>query len=127
MSSSDEPTVPAAEDPTSETPVRDQHPVLLYTTWRLAIFIVVLIVLYLVGLRDVWLIVFAFLISGVASIFVLNRRREQAVGGISSLFGKMNDRIDASSRAEDGDDGFLGAERPGTTSESAGEHEPKAE
>jgi hypothetical protein len=112
MSSSDEPTVPAAEDPTSETPVRDQHPVLLYTTWRLAIFVVVLIVLYLVGLREVWLIVFAFLISGVASIFVLNRRREQAVGGISSLFGKMNDRIDASSRAEDGDDGFLGAERP---------------
>ena len=127
MSSSDEPTVPAAEDPTSETPVRDQHPVLLYTTWRLAIFIVVLIVLYLVGLRDVWLIVFAFLISGIASIFVLNRRREQAVGGISSLFGKMNDRIDASSRAEDGDDGFLGGERPGAASESAGEHEPKAE
>ena len=127
MSSSNEPTPTPADDPSSGTPVGDQHPVLLYTTWRLAIFIVVLVVLYVVGLREIWLIVFAFLISGVASIFVLNRRREQAVGGISSLFGKMNDRIDASSRAEDGDDNFLGGQASGTAGESAGEHEPKAE
>jgi hypothetical protein len=126
MSSADEPTMSESADPQVGQSLADQHPVLLYTTWRLAIFIVVLVVLYLVGLREVWLIVFAFLISGVASIFVLNRRRQQAVGGISSLFGKMNARIDASSRAEDGDDDFLGATPP-NAAESARDHEPKAE
>jgi hypothetical protein len=96
------PTEPAPEEE-SATDLANQHPVLLYTTWRIAIFVVTLIVLYFVGLRDVWLLVLAFLVSGVISIFVLDRRRQQAVGGFTSLFSKMNDRIDASARAEDDD------------------------
>ncbi len=100
MSSPTEPG-PAPEPGTAE--VTAQHPVLTYTTWRIAIFVVTLVVLYLVGLRDVWLLVLAFLISGVVSIFVLNRRRQQAVGGFTSVFRRMNDRIDASTRAEDDD------------------------
>jgi len=123
MSDSHE-AIPAPQDsPAAATSAADQHPVLVYTTWRLAIFIVVLVVLYLVGLREVWLIVFAFLISGIASIFVLNNRRQRAVGGISSVFRKVNDRIDASATAED--DNYLGDAAPGA-GQSAGDHEPNA-
>lgn len=124
MSSVDEPTPQAADDATSAPSAAQQHPVLVYTTWRIAIFIVVLVVLYLVGLRDVWLLVLAFLVSGVASIFLLNRRRQNAVGGFSSVFSKLNSRIDASTRAEDGDDGYVGHSG---VADSAGENEPKAE
>ena len=118
MSSSTEP----APEQEPATGLGNQHPVLLYTTWRIAIFVVTLILLYLVGLREVWLLVLAFLISGVISIFVLDRRRQQAVGGFTSLFSKMNDRIDASARAEDDD--YIGGAAHGRSAE---DDEPGAE
>ncbi len=124
MSDSHEAATTPEGDSVASTSAADQHPVLVYTTWRLAIFIVVLVVLYLVGLRDVWLIVFAFLLSGIASIFVLNRRRQQAVGGLTSVFRKVNDRIDASATAEDDD--YLGGPSA-AAGESAGDNEPKAQ
>jgi hypothetical protein len=80
------------------------HPVVTYTVLRLAILAAVGGVLYLLGLRDVWLILFAFLVSGVISAVVLNRRREGAAYGITSALRNVNARIDASSRAEDVDD-----------------------
>jgi hypothetical protein len=57
-----------------------------------------------VGVRGVWLILFAFLVSGVLSAFVLRRPREGAVLGFTSVYRGINDRIDASTRAEDHDD-----------------------
>jgi hypothetical protein len=113
-SSADSTPTPAPQDGPSGSGAQP-HPVLIYTTWRIAIFIVTLVVLYFVGLRDVWLLVLAFLISGVISIFVLDRRRQQAVGGFSSLFRRMNDRIDASTRAED-DDYVGGPQEPAAPS-----------
>jgi Protein of unknown function (DUF4229) len=99
-------TVPQPEPATEEQPaaVAGAHPVLVYTALRFLVLVVVGGLLYLVGLRGVWLILFAFLVSGVLSAFVLSRPREGAAYGITSVVRRANARIDASARAEDVDD-----------------------
>jgi hypothetical protein len=81
-----------------------QHPVFVYTLLRVAMLAAVGAVLYLAQLRGVWLILFAFLVSGVLSAFLLRNPREGAVLGFTSAYQGINARIDASSRAEDRDD-----------------------
>jgi len=93
-------TAPAAPDAAA---ARGGHPVLVYTALRLLLLAVTAGVLYLLGLRNILLLlVFAFLISGVISIFVLNRRREVAAVEVVTAVQKVNHRIDESARAEDG-------------------------
>ena len=95
-------TAPAADAPDAAAP-RGGHPVLVYTALRLLLLTVTAGVLYLLGLRNILLLlVFAFLISGVISIFALNRTREVAAVGVVSAVQKVNHRIDESARAEDG-------------------------
>jgi hypothetical protein len=108
--SSPEPAEPAAPDAAAVDapevgagPLARQHPVVVYTLLRLAMLAAVAAVLYLVGLRGVWLLLFAFLVSGVISAFVLTRPREGAVLGITSAVKGVNARIDATARAEDDD------------------------
>jgi hypothetical protein len=84
-------------------PLARQHPVVVYTLLRLGMLAAVGAVLYLVGLRGVWLLLFAFLVSGVVSAFVLSRPREGAVLGITTAVRSVNARIDATARAEDDD------------------------
>ncbi len=84
--------------------VARQHPVFVYTLLRIAMLVAVGGVLYLVGVRGVWLILFAFLVSGVVSAFVLRTPREGAVLGFTSAYRGINARLDASTRAEDHDD-----------------------
>ena len=92
-------------DPTVPEPATaGAHPVLVYTLQRLALLVVVGGLLYLVGVRDLWLILFAFLISGVISAVVLSRSREGAAYGITTAISRVNARIDESARAEDYDD-----------------------
>lgn len=79
------------------------HPVLVYTLLRAGVLVAVGAVLYLVGLRGAWLLLFAFLVSGVVSAFVLSRPREGAALGITRAVRGINERIDASARAEDDD------------------------
>jgi hypothetical protein len=78
--------------------------VLVYTGLRLAILVAVGGVLYLLGARGLLLLVFAFLISGLIAMVALRRPREGAAYGITSSVRKVNERIDAASRAEDDDD-----------------------
>jgi hypothetical protein len=85
-------------------PLARQHPVVVYTLLRIGMLVAVGAVLYLVGLRGVWLLLFAFLISGVVSAFALSRPREGAALGISTAVKGVNARLDASARAEDEDD-----------------------
>jgi hypothetical protein len=87
-----------------EGAVARQHPVFVYTMLRIAMLAAVGAVLLLFGARGVWLILFAFLISGVLSAFVLRTPREGAVLGFTSAYQGINARIDASTRAEDSDD-----------------------
>ena len=98
-----DPTVEGGPTESGSSP-RGAHPVLVYTLQRFALLVVVGALLYLVGVRDVWLILFAFLISGVISAFVLSRSREGASYGITTAISRINARIDESARAEDYDD-----------------------
>lgn len=81
-----------------------RHPVVLYTLKRIVLLLVVGGLLYLVGIRGLWLILFAFLVSGAIAMVALKDSREGAAYGITHAVQKVNDRIDASSRAEDYDD-----------------------
>lgn len=94
-----------------------QHPVFVYTMLRIAMLAAVGAVFYLVGVRGVWLILFAFLVSGLISAVVLRRPREGAVLGFASAYQGINARIDATTRAEDGDDDL---DEPASTTEDRG-------
>ena len=61
-------------------------------------------VLYLVGVRGIFLILFAFLLSGVIAMVALKGSREGAAYGITHAVKRVNERIDESTRAEDYDD-----------------------
>ena len=97
--SQDDATSPAPD--TAAAP-RGAHPVLVYTGLRLLLLAVTAGVLWLVGLREpLILLVFAFLISGVISVFALDRRREVAAVEVVSAVQKVNQRIDESASSED--------------------------
>lgn len=59
---------------------------------------------YAAGMRGFLLLLVAFLGSGIMSYFVLSRVRGKAGQQVGGFFGKINSRIDAATRAEDGDD-----------------------
>ena len=96
--------VAAADGAADAAPGFGAHPIVLYTIKRFLLLVVVGAVLYLVGLRGVWLILFAFLVSGFIAMLALRGSREGAAYGITHAVKKVNDRIDESSRAEDYDD-----------------------
>lgn len=75
--------------------------VLSYTFLRFVILLSFTAVGYLVGLRELTLIVVAFLASGIVSLFVLNRSRDQFSSAISGLFQKINRKIDSAAEKED--------------------------
>ena len=96
--------VDAAVDAPPSDAAFGRHPIVIYTLKRLLLLMVVGGLLYLVGLRGLFLILFAFLISGVIAMVALKGSREGAAYGITHAVQKVNDRIDASTRAEDYDD-----------------------
>lgn len=85
--------------------MRQPPAVLVYTTMRLLMFLAVWLLLQLLTpLRGLWALVLALLVSGAISFFLLNRQRDAMSGVVAGFFGRINDRIDASTRAEDIDD-----------------------
>ncbi len=72
-----------------------------YTFLRLSILLSFTAVGYLIGLRDLTLIVVAFLASGIVSLFVLNKSRDQLSTSVTSFFQRTNKRIDAAAEKED--------------------------
>jgi len=46
----------------------------------------------------------AIVISGAISLLLLNRQRDALSSGVARFFRRINERIDASTRAEDVDD-----------------------
>lgn len=75
-----------------------------YSTLRLALLIAVGAVLYLLGLHGVWLLAVALVLSGVLSLFVLDRQRDDLGRSVGNVFTRINERIDANTRSEDFDD-----------------------
>lgn len=75
-----------------------------YTTLRLAMLIAVGGVGYLLGLRDILLLIVAFLVSGILSLVLLDRQRDAMGASVGGLFARINARIEASARSEDVED-----------------------
>ncbi len=59
---------------------------------------------YAFGMRGILLLIVAFLGSGIISYFVLDRIRNNAGQQLGGFFHRINNRIDAATRAEDDDD-----------------------
>lgn len=79
----------------------NQAGVLVYTLKRLALFGITLALGYALGLRDLWLIVLALLVSGAVSLVLLNRDRDRASAQAVTLARKLNKRISDSAAKED--------------------------
>lgn len=76
--------------------------VTIYSVLRLLIFVVVWLPLqFLTPLRGLLALVVALAISGTISIFLLDRPRGEVATGLAAFMQRMNDRIEASARAED--------------------------
>ena len=75
--------------------------VFIYTFLRILILTSFLGVGYLVGLRGALLLVMGFLASGIVSLFVLSKTRDQLSTSIFSGFQRVNKRIAAAAEKED--------------------------
>jgi uncharacterized oligopeptide transporter (OPT) family protein len=75
--------------------------IFVYTFLRILILASFLGVGYLVGLRGVLLLLVGFLASGIVSLFVLSKTRDQLSTSIFSGFQKVNNRIAAAADKED--------------------------
>jgi hypothetical protein len=74
-----------------------------YTLARLAILLGAAGVLWVAGARGILLIVLAFFISMLVSYWALAGMREWLAAGVQARAERINDRIEAASRAEDDD------------------------
>ena len=78
--------------------------IVVYTVLRVALFAAVWLTLELLTpISGLWAIVLAILISGAISIVVLDRPRERVGAVAAGFFRGINERIEASARAEDDD------------------------
>ena len=75
--------------------------IFIYTFLRILILASFLGVGYLVGLRGVLLLLIGFLTSGIVSLFVLSKTRDQLSASIFSGFQKVNKKIADAANKED--------------------------
>jgi TctA family transporter len=83
---------------------------LSYTSARIVLFLVALVLLYLAGARGLLLAALALLVSGIASFVLLSRQRDIMSGaltsrlsGVRSRVGSYRARLNEGTRAEDED------------------------
>jgi TctA family transporter len=83
---------------------------LSYTSARIVLFLVALVLLYLAGARGLLLAALALLVSGIASFVLLSRQRDIMSGALTSRLsgvrhrvGRFRTRLDEGARAEDED------------------------
>lgn len=95
----------------------------VYTVLRVALFAAVWLTLELLTpISGLWAIVLAILVSGAISIVLLDRQRDRVGAVAAGFFRGINERIEASARAEDDD-----LEAPGSApAPSSGEGEQPA-
>ncbi|HET6686279.1 MAG TPA: DUF4229 domain-containing protein [Jiangellaceae bacterium] len=74
---------------------------LRYTLLRVLLFLVVAALLWIVGIRGVWLVLFAILGSGIISVFALSRSRDAASVVLANRMSKIKSRMAERTAAED--------------------------
>jgi hypothetical protein len=80
------------------------HAILRYTTLRVAIFVAVLLLLWLVRIRDgVLLVAIALLVSGLASYVLLGSQRDAMSAQLHAATVRRRDRANAKASREDDD------------------------
>jgi hypothetical protein len=84
---------------------------LAYTTARILLLVVSMILLYLAGARGLLLLALAFVVSGIASFVLLSRQRDRMSGALTGRLrigrarvGGFRSRLEAGARAEDEDE-----------------------
>ena len=91
---------------------------LVYTVLRVALFAVVwLTIELLTPINGLLAIIAAILVSGAISLLVLDRQRGRAASVAAGFFGRINERIEASARAEDDDEPVAAAPSDGESGE----------
>ena len=104
---------------------------LKYTGLRIVIFVVIAALLYAVGVRNLFVnAMLAILLSGVLSLFLLDRVREDAGATLERRWGahpmqRISDRMDASARAEDEADDAARAAQSGQATRRTGCRAPR--
>jgi Protein of unknown function (DUF4229) len=83
---------------------------LAYTSARILLLVVAIILLYLIGARGLLLLALACVVSGIASFVLLSRQRDVMSGALAKRIrngqgrvAAFRDRIDEGARAEDDD------------------------
>jgi hypothetical protein len=95
--------------------------VIVYTLLRFALFAVVWVLIeFLSPIHGLWAAAAALLISGAISIVVLDRPRNKVGAAAGRFFGGINERIEASARAEDDDEGEQAASGEGQEQSESG-------
>ena len=83
---------------------------LAYTSARILLFVVGVVLLYLVGARGILLLALAFVVSGIASFVLLSRQRDVMSGVLTGRLGNrrtrtagVRSRLEEGARSEDDD------------------------
>jgi Protein of unknown function (DUF4229) len=93
--------------------VRGPGPFLVYTALRVGVFAVTLAVLYLLGMRQLLLLVVALLVSGLLSFVLLSRHRDAMSTAVTERGSSLRRRMREATEAEDAaDDAMRAAEQP---------------
>ena len=74
---------------------------LRYTLLRVLLFLAVAALLWIVGLRGLWLAMFAILGSGIISIFALSRSRDADSASLANRLSAIKERTAERTAAED--------------------------
>lgn len=72
-----------------------------YTTARILLFVISLILLYLAGATGLLLIGLALVISGIVSFVLLSRQRDAMSAALAARISSFRSRLDEGTRAED--------------------------
>ena len=82
-----------------------------YSSARILLFVIAVILLYLVGARGLLLLALALVVSGIASYVLLSKQRDRMSGALSSRLGngrrrarEFKSRLDQGAKVEDDDE-----------------------
>jgi hypothetical protein len=107
---------------------------LAYTSARILLLVISVVLLYLAGARGILLLALAFVISALASYVLLSRQREVLAGALNRRLGRVSakatefrERLEEGTAAEDAEDpeNTEGAAGEPAVAETSGEAVPR--
>jgi len=106
---------------------------LAYTSARILLLVLTVVLLYLAGARGFLLLALAFVISALASYVLLSKQRETMAGALNRRLNRVSakatefrERLEEGAAAEDPDDAEGATDPQGADTETAGEALPRS-